>query len=218
VFLDNRLPTKKQLSFLTRVWMAYNDPVLFLLTAAAVVSLAIGLYQTFTTSHTAANPSVQWVEGVAIIVAIVIIVLVSSINDWEKSRQFKKLNGKQLERDAKVIRYGVPTLISSSEVVVGDVVYLEPGDVVPADGILINGYNVLCDESSATGESELVHKIPGDDVFRALKDRDDPEGFPSDSHLGLDPFILSGTKALEGAGSFLVTATGLNLTYGKVLS
>jgi P-type Ca2+ transporter type 2C len=45
VFLDNRLPTKKQPSFLHLLWMAYNDPVLFLLTAAAAVSLAIGLYQ-----------------------------------------------------------------------------------------------------------------------------------------------------------------------------
>jgi len=216
VFLDNHLPPKKQLSFLKRVWMAYNDPVLFLLTAAAAVSLAIGLYQTFTTTHTASNPPVEWVEGVAIIVAIVIIVLAGSINDWQKSRQFKKLNEKQLERDVKVVRFGVPTLISSCKVLVGDVVYLEPGDVIPADGILINGDTFMCDESSATGESELVHKTPGDDVFRALKDRG--EEFAANSLPALDPFVLSGTEVLEGVGTFLVTATGLNSTYGKILS
>jgi P-type Ca2+ transporter type 2C len=216
IFLDNHLPTKRELTFLNRAWMTYNDPVLFLLTAAAAVSLAIGLYQTFTTAHTANNPSVEWVEGVAIIIAIAIIVLVGSINDWAKSREFKKLNEKQLERDAKVIRFGVSRLLSGSDILVGDVVIIEPGDVIPADGILLNGYNVTCDESSATGESDLVRKTPGDQVFRELKDRG--EEYADSSLPGLDPFLLSGTQVLEGVGTFLVTATGVNSTYGKILS
>jgi len=216
IFLDNHLPTKRELTFLNRAWMTYNDPVLFLLTAAAAVSLAIGLYQTFTTAHTPDNPSVEWVEGVAIIIAIVIIVLVGSINDWAKSREFKKLNEKQLERDAKVIRFGVSRLLSGSDILVGDVVIIEPGDVIPADGILLNGYNVTCDESSATGESDLVRKTPGDQVFRELKDRG--EEYADSSLPGLDPFLLSGTQVLEGVGTFLVTATGVNSTYGKILS
>jgi len=216
VFLDNHLPTKKQTSFLTRMWMAYNDPVLFLLTAAAAVSLAIGLYQTLTAVHTVANPAVEWVQGVAIIAAIVIIVLAASINDWEKSRQFKKLNEKQLEQDAKVVRYGSSTLIHSSEIVVGDVVLLEPGDIVPADGILLTAYNIKCDESSATGESELVHKTPGNEVFLILESRG--EANANDSLPEFDPFVLSGTKVLEGVGSILVTATGINSTYGKILA
>jgi len=216
VFLDNHLPTKRELTFLNRAWITYNDPVLFLLTAAAAVSLAIGLYQAFTTAHNASNPSIEWVEGVAIITAIVIIVLVGSINDWAKAREFKKLNQKQLERNAKVIRFGAPRLLSGSEILVGDVVIIDPGDVIPADGILLTGDNVMCDESSATGESELVHKTPGDQVFRKLQDRG--EEHADSLHPGLDPFILSGTKVLEGVGTFLVTATGINSTYGKILA
>jgi Ca2+-transporting ATPase len=216
VFLDNHLPTKRELTFLNRAWITYNDPVLFLLTAAAAVSLAIGLYQSFTTAHNASNPSIEWVEGVAIITAIVIIVLVGSINDWAKAREFKKLNQKQLERNAKVIRFGASRLLSGSEILVGDVVIIDPGDVIPADGILLTGDNVMCDESSATGESELVHKTPGDQVFRKLKDRG--EEHADSLHPGLDPFILSGTKVLEGVGTFLVTATGINSTYGKILA
>jgi P-type Ca2+ transporter type 2C len=216
IFLDNRLPTKKELSLLNRAWLAYNDPVLFLLTAAAAVSLAIGLYQTFATARTPDNPPIQWVEGVSIIIAITIIVLVSTINDWAKSREFKKLNERQLERETKVIRFGVSTLLSGSDILVGDVVLLEPGDVIPADGILLNGYNVMCDESSATGESDLVHKTPGDEVFRELSEGGEES---ADSSLPrLDPFLLSGTKVLEGVGTFLVTATGLNSTYGKILA
>jgi len=216
VFLNNSLPTKRQPSFLYRVWMAYNDPVLFLLTAAAAVSLVIGLYQTFTVVHTVAEPPVEWVEGVAILVAVVIITLAGSINDWEKARQFKKLNKKQLEWDAKVIRGGVSKLIPSADILVGDVVLLDPGDVIPADGILLTGHNVMCDESSATGESELVHKMPGDAVFLALKDF---RGDRAESTLPVhDPFVLSGTKVLEGVGTFIVTATGRNSTYGRILS
>jgi P-type Ca2+ transporter type 2C len=216
IFLDNRLPTKKELTLLNRAWLAYNDPVLFLLTAAAAVSLAIGLYQTFTIPRTPDNPPIQYVEGVAILIAIIIIVLVGTINDWAKSREFKKLNEKQLERDAKVIRFGESRLLSGSDILVGDVVILEPGDVISADGILLKGYNVMCDESSATGESDLVHKTPGGEVFRELSEGGEEQ---VDSSLPrLDPFLLSGTKVLEGVGTFLVTATGLNSTYGKILA
>lgn len=215
VFLDNHLPTKKLPSYLQLLLMAYNDPVLYLLTAAAVVSLAIGLYQTFDMGHTPGNPPVEWVEGVAILVAVVVIVLVGSINDWEKSRQFQKLNKQQLERDVKIIRSGKSKLIPISDVLVGDVVHIEPGDAIPADGILINGYNVMCDESSATGESDLICKCPGDDVFHAMVDTGRA---PDSSTPGLDPFVLSGTKVLDGVGSFLVTATGVNSTYGRILA
>ncbi|KAM4066431.1 E1-E2 ATPase domain-containing protein [Hirsutella rhossiliensis] len=215
IFLDNHVPTKKQPNILQLLWAAYNDPVLFLLTAAAAVSLAIGLYQALGTAHAPGNPPVEWVEGVAILIAVVVIVLVGSINDWEKQRQFRKLNKKQLQRDVKVIRSGISVLIPVSGVLVGDVVHLEPGDVIPADGVLINGFSVMCDESSATGEGELVHKVPGDEAFGEVHSNQeawDPAVFRH------DPFVLSGTKVLDGVGTFLVTATGLNSTYGKVLA
>lgn len=214
-FLDNRLPTKRQPTFLQLLWMTYNDPVLFLLTAAAAVSLALGLYQALATTHQPGQPSIEWVEGVAIIVAVVIIVLVGSLNDWKKLRQFQKLNRKQLERDVKVTRSNVPGLIPISEVLVGDVVNLEPGDVIPADGILINGYNIICDESAATGESDHIHKQPGDEVYRALEESGAAQ---NECTPGFDPFLLSGTKIIDGIGTFMVTATGLNSTYGKILS
>ena len=213
-FLDNTLPTKKHPTFPQLLWMTYNDPVLFLLTAAAAVALAIGLYQSLEAEREPGTSSVQWVESVAILVAVFVIVIVGAGNDWEKLRQFQKLNKKQLEREVKVLRSGAPRLILISDVLVGDVLQLEPGDVVPADGILIDGYNVICDESTVTGESDAIHKQPGGDVFRALVEgRREPD--PLDP--GLDPFLLSGTKVMEGIGTCLVTSTGLNSTYGKIL-
>lgn len=72
----NRLPEKKSKSLLELAWIAYNDKVLILLTIAAIVSLALGLYQTFGTPHEPGEARVEWVEGVAIIVAILIVVIV----------------------------------------------------------------------------------------------------------------------------------------------
>lgn len=72
-FRDNRLPEKKPRSIFELAWIAYNDKVLMLLTVAAVVSLALGLYQTFAPQEDEGEeeePKVEWVEGVAILVAI----------------------------------------------------------------------------------------------------------------------------------------------------
>jgi len=221
VFLDNTIPTKTPLSIFQLMWMAYNDFVLFFLTAAAAVSLAVGFYQAFGTVRTPSNPPIEWVQGVAILVAIVVIVLVGSINDWEKERQFAKLNKKQQDRTVKVIRSAKSQVIPIADVLVGDIVHLESGDVIPADGIFIDGYNVKCDESSTTGESTLVHKNPAGEVFQALANQEREkklEQRESDSpKVELDPFIFSGSQVAEGLGTFLVTATGVNSNYGKVL-
>ncbi|QGI77914.1 unnamed protein product [Fusarium fujikuroi] len=105
VFKDNRLPEKKGKSLLELMWITYNDKVLILLSIAAVVSLAVGLYQTFGQKHEPGEPKVEWVEGVAIIVAIAIVVIVGSLNDYQKERQFTKLNKKKQDRLVKVIRF-----------------------------------------------------------------------------------------------------------------
>ncbi|KAI0429324.1 hypothetical protein F5Y09DRAFT_261091 [Xylaria sp. FL1042] len=209
VFSDNRLPEKKGKSFLQLVWITYNDKVLILLSVAAVVSLAIGLYQTFGQKHTANNPGVEWIEGVAIIVAIVIVVLVGSLNDWQKERQFAKLNKKKQDRLVKAIRSGKTTEISVFDVMSGDVLHLEPGDLIPVDGVLIKGYNIKCDESQATGESDVIRKRPADEVFAAIERGEDTKK--------LDPFIQSGGRVMEGVGTFMATSTGIYSSYGRTL-
>lgn len=209
VFKDNRLPEKKGKSLLQLMWITYNDKVLILLSVAAVISLAIGLYQSIGTPHTPENPPVEWVEGVAIIVAIVIVVIVGSLNDYQKERQFAKLNKKKQDRDVKVIRSGKTIEISVFDILVGDVLHLEPGDMIPVDGILIEGFNVKCDESQATGESDVIRKKPADDVMAAIENGDDLKK--------MDPFIQSGARVMEGVGTFMATAVGVNSSYGKTL-
>ena len=132
------------------------------------MSLALGLYQdlgapaelTYSDQcpDGCSQPKVDWVEGVAIVVAIIIVVMVGSVNDWQKERQFTKLNEKREDRTVKVIRGGQEMLINVKDVVVGDVCLLEPGEIVPVDGIFLRGHNVRCDESGATGESDAIKK------------------------------------------------------------
>ncbi|KAJ6191859.1 hypothetical protein J3E72DRAFT_413366 [Bipolaris maydis] len=209
VFSDNRLPVRKPKNIFQLAWMAYNDKVLILLTCAAIISLALGLYQTFGVKHEPGEPAVEWIEGVAIIVAIVIVVVVGAANDWQKERQFVKLNRKKEDRTIKVIRSGTTREISVYDIFVGDVVNLEPGDMIPVDGILIQGHGIKCDESSATGESDLLKKISGDEAYKAIERHDNLKK--------VDPFILSGAKVSEGVGTFMVTATGVHSSYGKTM-
>ena len=207
VFKDNHLPEKKAKSIFQLAWMAYNDKVLILLTVAAVISLALGIYQSVTAKP--GQSKVEWVEGVAIVVAIVIVVVVGAANDWQKERQFVKLNKKKEDTTVKVVRSGKQREISVHDILVGDVMHLEPGDMIPVDGIFISGYNLKCDESSATGESDLLKKHGGEEVFKAIE--------AHENIAKMDPFILSGGKVTEGIGTFLVTAVGVNSTHGKTM-
>lgn len=210
IFKDNRLPEKKAKTFWQLAWIAYNDKVLILLSVAAVISLALGIYQTVEPAPSEAHEArVEWVEGVAIMVAIIVVTFVGALNDYQKERQFIKLNRKKEERYVKVIRSGKSREISVYDVLVGDVMHLEPGDLIPVDGVFIEGHNVRCDESSATGESDIIRKTPADEVYHAIENHQNLKK--------MDPFILSGGKVSEGVGTFLVTSVGINSSYGKTL-
>jgi P-type Ca2+ transporter type 2C len=208
IFRDNRLPEKKADSIWILIWTVYNDKILILLTVAAVISLALGLYETFR-GGSKVGSKVDWVEGVAICVAILIVVSVGAANDWQKVRQFTKLNKRKDDRDVKAIRSGKSLQISVHDITVGDILHLEPGDAIPADGIFISGHGVKCDESSATGESDQMKKTSALEVHQQMLD--------GTASRKLDPFIISGSKVLEGVGTYLVTSVGQNSSYGKIL-
>lgn len=222
VFGDNVLPQRTSKSLLALMWLALQDKVLVLLSIAAVVSLALGLFQDFGTPQPAGQPPVDWVEGVAIMIAVLIVVVVGSINDWQKERQFKVLNEKKEERGVKVIRNGVERLIDVKEVVVGDVALLEPGEIVPCDGIFLAGHNVKCDESAATGESDAIKKASYADCLllkQALSGVHAEGGVLGAEHVSThtDCFVVSGSKVLEGVGSYVVVAVGTKSFNGRIM-
>jgi Ca2+-transporting ATPase len=120
-----------------------------------------------------------------------------------------KLNKKKDDREVNVIRSGRTQEVSVYDILVGDVIYLEPRDMIPVDGIFIEGHNVNCDESQATGESDLIRKRPADEVYSTIKNHE--------SLHKLDPFILSGSQVTEGIGTFLAISTGVNSSYSRTL-
>ena len=220
IFGDNRLPTKKSLSIWRLFLNAYNDRILIILTIAAIISLALGVYEAVGQPHNnssnearktgqSSGPSLDWVEGLAIEIAVIIVVLVTGLNDYRREKQFVALNAKKDDRLVKAVRSGKSVQISVFDVMVGDVLHLESGDSVPADGVLIGGHGVRCDESSATGESDAMRKTGGDEVWQRIVD--------GNATSKLDPFIISGTKVLEGVGTYLVTSVGTNSSFGKIM-
>ncbi|KAI8367780.1 PMCA-type calcium-translocating P-type ATPase [Blakeslea trispora] len=239
IFGTNTLPPVKSKNIFELMWIAFQDKTLILLSVAAVVSLAVGIYEDIAVPEYDAQGNkiagVKWVEGVAIIVAILIVVLVGSINDFQKEKQFRKLNAKKDDRIVKATREGQTVQISVYEIQVGDVLHLEPGDIVAADGIYIEGHNVRCDESAATGESDAVRKQSFEACYRLLHDEKKNEFLtvPATQDSGSsiqtikktqdhrkslpDPFIISGSKVLEGVCTYLVTGVGINSYYGRTM-
>ncbi|XLS93779.1 hypothetical protein HN51_069787 [Arachis hypogaea] len=126
-----------------------------------------------------------WYDGGSIAFAVILVIVVTAISDYKQSLQFRNLNEEKRNIHLEVIRGGRRIEISI-EIVVGDVIPLNIGNQVPADGILITGHSLAIDESSMTGESKIVHK---------------------DSK---DPFLMSGCKVADGSGTMLVTGVGVN--------
>ncbi|CAB3406611.1 unnamed protein product [Caenorhabditis bovis] len=197
-FGKNEIPPAPSKSFFRLAWEALQDITLVILLVAALVSLGLSFYRP-SEEHAGNDASEQeagWIEGVAILVAVIVVVLVTALNDWTKEKQFRGLQSKiETEHRFSVIRNGEPIDVVVNELVVGDVARVKYGDLLPADGILIQSNDLKIDESSLTGESDLIRKS---------------EDF--------DPVLLSGTHAMEGSGRMLITAVGLNSQTGIIMS
>src|SRR5699024_8698601 len=101
------------------------------------------------------------------------------------------------------------------DLLVGDILHLQPGDSPPADGVLISSHGGLkTDESAATGESDQMKKTAGGEVWEAITTTKDLD---LDLDRDLDPFIISGSKVLEGMGTYLVTSVGRFSTSGRIM-
>ena len=146
--------------------------------------------------------------------------MVGSLNDWQKERQFRVLNEKKEERGVKVVRLGIEHIIDVKDLLVGDIALLEPGEIVPSDGIFISGHNVRCDESGATGESDAIKKVVYDECIalreQAKREGLDTHGFDAGS-THTDCFLVSGAKVLEGYGKYVVIAVGEKSFNGRIM-
>ncbi|KAM6121066.1 plasma membrane calcium-transporting ATPase 2 isoform 6-T6 [Pterocles gutturalis] len=207
IFGKNFIPPKKPKTFLQLVWEALQDVTLIILEIAAIISLGLSFYQppgegnegcgTATGgAEDEGEAEAGWIEGAAILLSVICVVLVTAFNDWSKEKQFRGLQSRiEQEQKFTVVRGGQVIQIPVAEIVVGDIAQVKYGDLLPADGIFIQGNDLKIDESSLTGESDQVRKS-----------------------VDKDPMLLSGTHVMEGSGRMLVTAVGVNSQTGIIFT
>lgn len=216
---SNKLPERAPKSFLSLIWEAFNDKTMLLLTTAAIVSFTLGIYEVMT-QPPEYDPEgnkitkVDWIEGLAIMMAVVVVVVVSAANDYQKEMQFHRLNQKREDREIIVIRDDKECLISIHDLLVGDLISLQTGDVIPADCILVKG-ECESDESSITGESETIKKLPLTESLAFYQDNKDKD--IGDEHFP-DCMLISGSRLLSGLGKAIVTSVGVHSVHGKTMA
>ena len=153
---------------------------------------------------TAADASVRstaWIEGFAIMIAVLVCSLVTATNNYQKEKQFIKLNEvAEGRKKMTVIRNGEQVELHQDKLVVGDIVMLTEGMEIPTDGFLIKSSEVTIDESAMTGESDAIKKNTIDKCRNKADDlRKNPNPLkPIGRHDVPSPIILSGTKLLTG--------------------
>ncbi|KAA3681892.1 Ca2+ transporting ATPase, plasma membrane [Paragonimus westermani] len=192
----NVIAKQRPKTFCELVGEALQDLTLIVLIVAAIISLALSLYIQFGQAATFDESEGQagWIEGLAILVAVVVVVLVVAMNDYQKEKQFRGLQSKiEAEHTFFVIRKGDTKQIPVQDILVGDICQVKYGDLLPADGIIIQCNDLKVDESSLTGESDQVRKSENK-----------------------DPLLLSGTHIMEGSGKMIVTAVGPHSQVGII--
>ncbi|XP_039626890.1 plasma membrane calcium-transporting ATPase 2 isoform X4 [Polypterus senegalus] len=207
VYGQNFIPPKKPKTFLQLVWEALQDVTLIILEIAAIISLGLSFYQppgqnnevcgsVAAGAEDEGESQAGWIEGAAILLSVACVVLVTAFNDWSKEKQFRGLQSRiEQEQKFTVVRGGQVVQIPVAEIIVGDIAQVKYGDLLPADGILLQGNDLKIDESSLTGESDHVRKS-----------------------VDKDPMLLSGTHVMEGSGRMLVTAVGVNSQTGIIFT
>ena len=173
---------------------AFNDSMIKILLVAGIIQIILG-------TTLSDNPETDWIDGVSILIAVIIVVLVGSITNYKKELKFHELNDiNNNETKYKVIRGKVINNLTSNDLLVGDIIYINYGDIIPVDIILIENNGIKMDESSLTGECDSVKKEIYDICIEEMKN-----GKKCHS-----PFILSGTNCIEGNGKGVIIAVGEN--------
>ena len=195
-FGSNKVFVEPVPPFCYYVWDALGDMMVRILIVCAVVQIVLGC----TLSE---DPSKDWVDGVSIIVAILVVVLVGSITNYQKETKFHELNEVQNEGTKyTIIRNGEPSEHVSDDLLVGDLIAVNYGDIMAADCLLVEGNGIKMDESALTGESDAMKKEP---YHRCMEILEQSKG--KDSKVP-SPLILSGTNCIEGSGKAIVLAVG----------
>lgn len=182
----------------------FSDPLIIILLVAGILSIGISFYE-YLGLH---ESRVVFFEPVGIFIAILLATGLAFLFEYKADKEFELLNQVNDDEPVQVFRNGMWHQISKREVVVGDIVRIETGAEVPADGTLLESTLLMVDESSLTGEP-MAEKVALDNSAPGA----DSEGTTYPVWM-----LLRGTKVMEGHGVFRVDKVGDATENGKVFS
>lgn len=195
---ENTLTPPPKRSLWSQFLDKLKDPIIIILLVALGLSIAVALYQYFAGLHGAD----VFFEPVGIFIAVTMASVVGFLFEVSANKKFEVLNKVNDDTPVKVMRDGVIKEIVKRDVVVGDIVILETGEEVPADGELLEAVSLQINESTLTGEPVITKST-------------DPSQFKSDATYPTN-CAMKGTTVVEGHGIMRVTSVGDSTEYGKV--
>ena len=195
----------------TSMWLLYiekyDDPIIRILLVAAVVSLALAFVNG------------EFVETVGIFFAIFLATTIGFFFERDAARKFDVLTAIGEEQPVKVVRDGKVCEIARREVTVGDVVMVEVGDEVPADGFLFEATDLQIDESALTGEPVTDKYVKESHVSTAaVSENSSIDNVTRNAYEAAYPadMLLRSTMVMNGNGRMVVTAVGDGTEIGRV--
>ena len=176
----------------------FKDPIIIILLVALVASFAISCYHFFALNE----GGKVFLEPVGILIAVMLSTVIGFIFEYNANKRFELLNQVSDDDAVKVIRDGNVSEVPKKDVVVGDIVLINTGDEIPADGTLLETVSLQLNESMLTGEP-IIKKTTKEDEFEK------EATYPSNQ-------VFKGTTVVEGHGVMQVTSVGDSTEYGKV--
>ncbi len=182
----NELTLQKKESFIKKVFNIIREPMFLLLIVAAVIYFILG------------EPR----DGAIMLIFVIGIISIDVIQEWKTDKTLNALKDLSAPH-VKVIRDGHETVIASADLVPGDLMMIQEGVKIPADGIIVKCNDLCVDESSLTGEAEGVWKVTSDNVS-------------STNDYWRKDYCYAGTLVTQGTAVVLVDKIGTNTEYGKI--
>lgn len=194
----NILTPPPKASLWKQFFESFTDPLIKILLVALCLSIGIAIYESTLPGH----GFEVFLEPLGILIAILLATLIGFVLEVNANKKFEILNQVNDDIAVKVIRDGNVTQVPRKDIVVGDIVILETGDEVPADGELLDTMSLSINESTLTGEP-LISKSHKEEDFKS------DVTYPTNH-------VMRGTTVVEGYGTMRVMAVGDATEYGKV--
>ena len=217
-YFGRNTPTKAiTMTYWEICWEALRDLMLRILLVCGTISLIIG-------ATIGDHKSYSWIDGFSILVAVFVIVNVTAWNELQNQKKFNELKEKsRTVKSVSLLRDGKWSAVHPDLLLVGDIIKIENGIIIPADGILIEASQVEILESAMTGEAENIRKLSYADALELKNEylEQNPgvliQCQATEKNLEIpSPVVLSGTNLAEGIGIMIIIAIGKNSAEGRI--